>query len=98
METASSPVIKEAVALAAAGGSGPPLAARSPDQGQDNLLDLNCQFSGGREAEDLGLPDGRVDALEDGDREGCRLSCAGLSLSDHIPPLDNWLDSSLLDG
>ena len=38
METASSPVIKEAVALAAAGGSGPPLAARSPDQGQDNLL------------------------------------------------------------
>ena len=67
-------------------------------QGQDNLLDLNCQFSGGREAEDLGLPDGRVDALEDGHREGGSLSGTGLSLSDHVAPLDDGLDGSLLDG
>ena len=66
-------------------------------QGQHNLLDLDRQLPGGGQTEDLGLPDGRVDALEDGDREGCSLSCAGLSLSNHIPPLDNWLDSSLLD-
>ena len=67
-------------------------------QGQNNLLDLDGQLPGGRQAEDLGLPDGRVDALEDGDREGRGLSCPGLGLSYNIAPLDNWLDSSLLDG
>ena len=94
------PVVQLADVLAQVGASdaGVALDVHVVPQGQDNLLDLNCQFSGGREAEDLGLPDGRVDALEDGDREGCCFSCAGLSLSDHIPPLDNWLDSSLLDG
>ena len=36
-------------------------------QGQNNLLDLDRQLPSGGQAEDLGLPDGRVDALEDGD-------------------------------
>ena len=67
-------------------------------QGQHHLLDLDRQLPGGGQAEHLGLPDGRVDALQDGDGEGCSLSCSGLSLSDHIPALDDWLDGSLLDG
>ena len=34
-------------------------------EGQHHLLDLDGQLRGGREAEDLSLPDGGVDALED---------------------------------
>jgi hypothetical protein len=36
---------------------------------------------------DLRLPDGGVDALEDGDGEGGGLARAGLRLGDHVPPL-----------
>ena len=94
------PVVQLSDVLAQVGPSdaGVALDVHVVTQGQDNLLDLHRQLPGGRQTEDLGLPDGRVDALEDGDREGCCLSCTGLSLSDHIPSLDNWLDSSLLDG
>ena len=94
------PVVQLADVLAQVGASdaGVALDVHVVPQGQDNLLDLDSQFPGGRQAEDLGLPDGRVDALQDGDGEGCSLSCSGLSLSDHIPALDDWLDGSLLDG
>ena len=34
-------------------------------EGQHHLLDLDGQLPGGGETEDLGLPDGGVDALED---------------------------------
>ncbi len=36
---------------------------------------------------DLRLPDGGVNALEDGDGEGGGLARAGLRLGDHVPPL-----------
>ena len=39
-------------------------------QGQNYLLDLNCQLPGGGQAQHLGLPHGGVNALQDADREG----------------------------
>ena len=94
------PVVQLADVLAQVGPSdaGVALDVHVVTQGQDNLLDLDSQLPGGREAEHLGLPDGRVDALKDGHREGRGLSCAGLSLSYDVATLDNRLDSSLLDG
>ena len=67
-------------------------------EGQHHLLDLHGQLPGGGETEHLGLPDGGVDALQDGDREGGRLSRTGLSLGDDVTTLDDRLDGSLLDG
>jgi hypothetical protein len=52
--------------------------------GDDDLLDLLSQFAGWCEDEGLASLQGRVDFLQDRDREGSRLSGTGLSLSDNV--------------
>lgn len=66
-------------------------------EGQHHLLDLDRQLPGRRETEHLGLPDGGVDALQDGDGEGGSLSCSRLGLGNDVTTLDDRLDGSLLD-
>lgn len=52
--------------------------------GDDDLLDLLSQLTSGGEDESLALLDAGVNLLEDGDREGGRLSGTGLGLSNNI--------------
>ena len=67
-------------------------------QREDDVLDLNGQFSSRREDEGLRLPDRGVDGLKHRDTEGGGFTGTGLSLSDNISSRDDGLDSSLLDG
>ena len=94
------PVVKLSDVLAQVGTSdaGVALNIHVVSKGQHHLLDLHGQLPCGGEAEDLGLSDGGVDTLEDGDREGGSLSSTGLGLGYDVTTLDNRLDSSLLDG
>lgn len=52
--------------------------------GDDDLLDLLRQLTGGSEDESLALLDVGVDLLEDRDGEGSGLASTGLGLSNHI--------------
>ena len=94
------PVVQLPDVLAQVGSSdaGVTLNIHVVSEGKHHLLDLYGQLPGGGEAEDLGLSDGGVDTLEDGDREGGSLSSTGLSLGYDVTTLDDRLDSSLLDG
>jgi hypothetical protein len=56
-------------------------------EGDENLLDLLGELTGGGEDESLGLLDGNVDGLEDRDGEGRGLAGSGLSLSDNVVTL-----------
>lgn len=66
-------------------------------QGEDYVLDLNSQFSSGREDESLTFSDGRVDRLEDRDTERRGLTGTRLSLGNDIPTGNDGQDGSLLD-
>ena len=50
------------------------------------LLNLLCEFAGGREHERLTLLERDIDLLQDRDREGRRLARAGLRLRNHVVP------------
>lgn len=52
--------------------------------GDNDLLNLLGQLTGGGENEGLALLEGGVDLLEDRDREGGSLASTGLSLGDNI--------------
>lgn len=66
-------------------------------EGQHDLLDLNGQLTGRRQAQHLGFSDRRVDGLQQGD--GKRRCFAGtrLGLRNDIPTLYDGLDCSLLN-
>lgn len=66
-------------------------------QCQNDLLDLHCQLPGRGQAQDLGLSQGRVQRLQNCDRESGRFTGSGLRLSNHIAALDNGQDAPLLD-
>ena len=66
-------------------------------QSQNNILDLDSQFSGGRENESLSLPDGGIDGLQNRDTKGGGFTGTGLSLSDDVSTRDDGLDGTLLD-
>lgn len=67
-------------------------------QSQNDILDLNSQFPRGGKDQGLGLTDGGVDGLEDGDGEGGGFTGTGLGLSDDVSAGGDGLDGSLLDG
>jgi hypothetical protein len=56
--------------------------------GNDNLLDLLSELTGGCEDESLASLEVGIDLLESRDGEGCSLAGAGLSLSDDIGALE----------
>jgi hypothetical protein len=66
-------------------------------QGKDDVLDLDGQFSCGRENEGLAFSDGGIDRLEDRDTERRGLTGTGLSLGDDVSAGDDGQDGSLLD-
>lgn len=63
----------------------------------DDLLDLLGELTSGGKDERLDGLDARVDALQNGDREGGGLAGTGLSLSNHIVTLDDGDDSTRLN-
>uniref|UniRef100_A0A8W7PPN0 Uncharacterized protein n=1 Tax=Anopheles coluzzii TaxID=1518534 RepID=A0A8W7PPN0_ANOCL len=67
-------------------------------QREDNLLYLHGQLARRGQAEDLRLSQRRVHRLQNGYREGGRLTRTGLCLCDDITTLHDWLNASLLDG
>lgn len=67
-------------------------------QSQHDILDLDGQLSRGREDERLGLADGGVDGLEDGDGEGGGFTGTGLGLGDDVAAGGDGFNGSLLDG
>lgn len=65
--------------------------------GDNDLLDLLGQLTGGGEDEGLALLDSRVDLLEGGDGEGSRLASTRLGLGNDIVALDDGHDGAHLD-
>jgi hypothetical protein len=66
--------------------------------GDNDLLDLLGQLTGGGEDESLALLDRGVDLLENGNGEGSRLASTRLGLGNDIVVLDDRHDGALLDG
>lgn len=65
--------------------------------GDNDLLDLLGQLTGGGEDEGLALLDSRVDLLEGGDGESGRLASTRLGLGNDIVTLDDGHDGAHLD-
>jgi hypothetical protein len=65
--------------------------------GDNDLLDLLSELTGGGEDERLASLDAGVDLLKGGDGEGSRLTGTGLGLGDDIVALDDGHDGALLD-
>lgn len=65
--------------------------------GDNDLLDLLSQLTGGGENQSLALLHIGVDLLENGNGEGGSLPSTGLGLSDDIVALDNGHNRTLLD-
>jgi len=65
--------------------------------GDNDLLDLLGQFTGGGENQSLALLDVGVKLLENGDGESSGFSGSRLGLSDNIVALDDWHDSASLN-
>lgn len=66
--------------------------------GENDLLDLEGQLSGWGENQSLGSLEGLVNSLEGRDGEGSSLTGTGLGLGKNITLLNNWQDSTLLNG
>lgn len=66
-------------------------------QRENDVLNLNGQFTSGREDQGLTFSDRRIDRLENRDTEGGGLTGTGLRLSDDIPTGNDRQNSSLLD-
>jgi len=67
-------------------------------KGENDLLDLLGQFTGGAEDESLSARSVDVDLLEARDGEGGGFTGTGLGLRDDVVALGAWNDSSHLDG
>ena len=67
-------------------------------EGDHDLLDLLGELTGGGEDKGLGLPEGGVQLLEDGDGKSSGLPGTRLGLGNHVVPLDDGDDGALLDG
>jgi hypothetical protein len=67
-------------------------------EGDDDLLDLLSEFSGGGKNQSLTLSDSVVDLLKDTDGEGSGFSGSRLSLGNDIVVFKNRHDSPLLNG
>lgn len=67
-------------------------------EGNNDLLDLLCQFAGRREDQCLCLLFAGVDRLQDRDRERGGLARAGLGLGNDITALEHRHDGALLNG
>ena len=67
-------------------------------EGHDDGLDLGGELARGGEDEGLGLAHGGVDDLEHADREGGRLTRAGLGLGDGVAALADLHDGARLHG
>jgi len=67
-------------------------------EGEDDLLDLLGELTGGGEDEGLALAERGVDALEDRDGKGGGLAGTRLGLGDHVAGLEDGDDGALLDG
>ena len=67
-------------------------------EGNDSLLNLLCEFAGGREDERLGALDRQIELLEDRDRESGSLAGSRLSLGDDIVSLNDGNNGPLLNG
>jgi hypothetical protein len=67
-------------------------------ESNNELMNLLSNLTGRCEDESLGVLDGEVEPLEDGDGKRCSFASTGLSLSDEIVALDYRDDRSLLDG
>jgi hypothetical protein len=72
------------IANAGATNAGVALDVHEVTNGDDDLLDLLGQLTGGSKNESLAGLDGGVDLLEDGDRESSGLASTRLGLSDNI--------------
>lgn len=65
--------------------------------GDNDLLDLNSELTGGGEDQSLALLHSGVDLLENGDGESGSLASTRLGLGNHIVVLDDRHDSALLN-
>ena len=66
-------------------------------QSQNDILDLDSQFSGRRENKSLSLPHRGINRLQYRDTEGGGFTGSGLSLSDDVSTGYDGLDGTLLN-
>jgi hypothetical protein len=66
-------------------------------ESEDDRLNLGRKLSGRGENEGLGVSDGGVDGLENGDGEGGGFTRSGLSLGNNVSAFGDREDGSLLD-